>query len=490
MSRLCLTIAEGSTSKLVRKIAQYRNSCDLIEVRLDFLKHPQVPELPDSARATFLATCRPLREGGHFSGSEDDRLALLKQASSSGFEWIDLEHDLEPRPELAPGTRVVRSFHSFDAFPADFDRLFDRMSRSAPDIVKIAVPITTSLELAGLLQWMESLSSPQARVLIGMGPMGQASRILGAFLGNAWTYVAEGDDDPAAPGQFSLSRAQQQFRLDQWKTVPQLYGVIGNPVAHSLSPLIMNQLFSQYQREGLYLPLLLDQTDSWFKYMGSSRLPFRGFSVTLPFKRDVMRHLESCETQLDSINTLSWTGTGWKGLNTDYQGFLLPLTRRTDLPSKSALILGNGGVAHTVAAALQANGVEVTVVGRNADRVSKFADQYGCSWATFADLPIRADLCVNTTPVGQAPEVEYSPLEKDHLDFDLVYDLIYNPETTRLLRLAQEAGIETLSGIEMFAEQAALQFHIWSGIDPDRVIIRQILREQQTMNARPESPVH
>ncbi|HLV01396.1 MAG TPA: type I 3-dehydroquinate dehydratase, partial [Acidobacteriota bacterium] len=439
--------------------------------------------------ASFLATCRPVREGGHFAGPEEERLRLLKQASQAGFDWIDLEHDVEHPPAFAEGTRIVRSFHSFGRFPTSIGALFSRLWRSQPEVVKIAVPVTTSQELVQLLKWMEDPAYSRRRVLIGMGLMGQASRILGALLGNTWTYVAENENQAAAPGQFSLARAQHQYRLDKWETVPDLYGVIGNPVAHSLSPLIMNRLFSNYQVQALYLPLLLDQTAPWFQYMKESRLCFRGFSVTIPFKRNVISFLESSDTTLDSINTLLWTGSGWKGFNTDYEGFLRPLKQRYNLSSKSALVLGNGGVAHTVVAALQEHGVAVTVVGRDPQRVSQFARQYGCAWATFGDLPIRADLCVNTTPVGQAPDVKSSPLQKDHLDFELVYDLVYNPEITSLLQMAQEKGIGTLSGIEMFVEQAALQFQIWTGIDPERSIIRQVLREVQNRSGQPKSRV-
>ena len=116
------------------------------------------------------------------------------------------------------------------------------------------------------------------------------------------------------------------------------------------------------------------------------------------------------------------------------------------------------------------------MVCRNPDKVSHFAQLYGCRNLLFSDLPVPAQLCVNTTPVGQFPDIEDSPLKKDQMDFDVVYDLVYSPENTRFLNLAGSQGMETISGIEMFVEQAALQFEVWTGLSPDREMMRELVR--------------
>jgi len=462
---------------LVEKIAQHDGQVPYLEVRLDYLSEPAVPALPTRQGTEFIATCRPKREGGRYGGSEKDRLDLLGRAAHCGFTWLDLEHDVREVPDVPSATRIIRSYHCFDGFCPNLSARFQSLAQTGGDAVKMAVSVTRTRELGVLLEWMESLSSAIPFVVLGMGDWGQPSRFLGGFLGNLWTYVAETEDSSVAPGQFTLQQAQEWYRLPSWDRPPDIYGVLGNPVRHSLSPLIHNTLFRHYKLDKIYLPLALDQVDPWFGYVDQSRLSFQGFSVTLPFKTDVLEFVETKKSPVGALNTLVKRESNWEGLNTDYHGFLYPLKSNFSLRDKRAVVLGNGGVAHTVVKALQDEGVEVTIVGRNPKKVALFAKQYNCRQALFSDLPISADLCVNTTPVGQYPEVDESPLREDQLEFELVYDLIYRPRRTRLLELAGRKGLRTISGMEMFVEQAALQFVAWTGNDPDRNMIEEIIFE-------------
>ena len=477
MNKLCLPLAENSLPPLEEKINRYCDQVDFIEVRLDYLSTPELPRLPEQGRAEFLATCRPPREGGRFKGAEKDRLQLLGDAAHSGFTWVDLEHDVEEDPPLPNSTRVIRSVHFFDQFPDDLSGIFNQLEQRGGDIVKIATKVSSTRDLVMLLSWMESLSARTPYILLGMDGLGQPSRSLGAFLGNYWTFVSEEEKGTVAPGQFSLKQATDLYRLDRWTSTPVVYGVIGNPVVHSRSPQLHNRLFQHHDLDKLYLPFQLDELEPWLRYAGSSRLRFGGFSVTLPFKVDAANLADSSDSPVASINTLCRNGSGWRGLNTDYRGFLDPLTARVSLREKRAVMLGNGGVAHTVAAALRNEGSEVVVVGRNQARVSDLARQYGCAHALFTDLPLKADLCVNTTPVGQYPSTQDSPLTEEQLQFDLVYDLIYHPERTRLLQMADRKGAQIISGMEMFIEQAALQFAAWTGLDPDRDWMRGVMAQ-------------
>lgn len=473
MPKLCLTLAEKSPLELQRKLHLFSRQVAMVEVRLDFLEQLRLPLLPSETSTQFLATLRPEREGGAYRGDEKSRLNLLQTAAGNGFHWIDLEHDVEEEPEFPPAVSLLRSYHNFRCMPGDLAGLLHKLKGLPGDAVKIAVPVGSTKDLTRLLKRMEEMPASFARVIIGMEEMGRPTRLLSPFLGNAWTYVAE-EGTKIAPGQISLAEATGLYRLDCWNACPPLYGVIGNPVGHSRSPRLHNRLFQHFSRSGLYLPLLLDNIDCWFDYLEQSRLPFMGFSVTLPFKEEVTR-FAAVQGATATLNTLKREQTGWKGLNTDWDGFLRPLLARTSLPGKKAVVLGNGGVAHTVVAALQSQGAEVVVVGRNAEKVARFARQYGCSWSLFSEWKERAHLCVNATPVGQHPGVDQSPLCESQLHFDLVYDLVYNPPRTRLLEMARQNGLETISGLEMFCEQAALQFQFWTGIDPDRQILREMV---------------
>ncbi len=480
MIDLCLTLAEESLSGLKEKIDRYSGTVPFIEVRLDYLTPPQLPPLPNGTWTSFVATCRPKREGGRYEGAEGDRCELLRKAAENGFAWLDLEHDLDRDLHLPSRTRIVRSYHRFEGFPQDLPLLFEKIRARPGDVTKLALSVSGTGQLVALLSFMESVPSTISHIILGMGPLGQPSRFLGGFLGNHWTYVAAEEENAAAPGQFAVRTALECYRLSSWDTVPALYGVLGNPVAHSLSPTLHNRLFAHYGLSKLYFPFFLDDLGSWFDYVGPSRLAFHGFSVTLPFKTDVLKYVDFPGSPVSALNTLKRKNSGWEGINTDYAGFLSPLTSRFTLKGKKAVVLGNGGVAHTVVSALQHEKARVVVVGRNRERVARFAARYDCDHALFSDLPLRADLCVNATPVGQYPGVEASPLREDQLDFDCVYDLVYHPASTRLLEIAERKGMEAISGMEMFVEQAALQFLAWTGIQPDRGLVQEIVTEIST----------
>ncbi len=476
MINLCLSLADSSAAVLEEKMARYAGQVPYIEARLDYLSEPIIPAVPDGQGTDFIATCRPVREGGRYQGEEQARLQLLEKASRSGFTWVDLEHDVEEAPSFPAETRILRSQHCFDHFPEDLPALFEGLQQAGGDLFKMALSIRTTRELTFLLKWVESLDSRTPFIVLGMEDLGQPSRLLGAFLGNFWTYVAEDEHSKVAPGQLTLEQADQRYQLPRWKSPPAIYGVLGNPVAHSLSPRIHNQLFQYHQLEKVYLPFLLDDAEIWLDYVKQSSLPFSGFSVTLPFKTDVVKWVDHRGSPVDSINTLVKRDAAWEGLNSDYDGFLKALQSRLSLKGKTALVLGNGGVAHTVVKALMDQGVEVTVVGRNPEKAARFSQLYDCPHILFSDLPVSAQICVNTTPIGQHPDTQASPLKKDQMEFDVVYDLVYSPENTRLLDLARSQGAEIISGMEMFVEQAALQFEAWTGLSADREMVREMIR--------------
>ena len=472
--KLCLTVAEKSVSDLNQKLGFHDGQVEYIEARLDYLQRLELPRLPAAPKSHYIATCRPEREGGRYRGGELERIRFLEQAAKHGFDWIDLEHDVAAPLSLATDTRLIRSRHVFGSFPVNLQAEFPPVSEG--QLGKLAVQVHTTQELVQLLKWAEREPPRGPHVLIGMGELGQPSRYLAPLLGSQWTYVCEDAEVPRAPGQFSLREARG---LGQPSTETPLYGIIGQPVLHSLSPPLHNGLFRHYGLSGSYIRLPLDRLDPWFEYLTESSLRFQGFSVTLPHKTDAIRFCQGYDSPVRSVNTLAGATPNWMGSNTDFPSFLSPLLSRVDLEGSSALVLGNGGVAHTAVGALLSRGVQVTVAGRNEERLENFARPFGCRWILMQDYRGRADLLVNTTPVGQHPNVDASPLSATQLDFELVYDLVYSPQETKLLRQARHRGCKIISGMEMFVEQAARQFLAWTGRDPDRRLMRDLIAESQ-----------
>ena len=315
--KLCLTVAEKSVSDLTRRLGFYDGRVEYIEARLDYLQRLDLPRLPTAPKSRYIATCRPEREGGRYRGGERERIRLLEQAARQGFDWIDLEHDVEVPLSLPADTRLIRSRHVFGSFPANLPAEFPPVSGRRAGKTSGPGPPPPG-------NWFSSWSGRKGNrlagphILIGMGELGQPSRYLASLLGSKWTYVCEDAEIPRAPGQFTLREARG---LGQPSTETPLFGIIGQPVAHSLSPPLHNGLFRHYGLPGSYIRLPLDRLDPWFDYLSRSSLRFQGFSITLPHKTSVIPFCKSYDSPVRSVNTLAGTAPNWMGSNTDWPGF-------------------------------------------------------------------------------------------------------------------------------------------------------------------------
>ena len=283
MSALCLTLAEGSLSTLNEKIRHYAGRPAFIETRLDYLSDPeQLPDLPATS-TRFIATCRPVDEGGRFAGPEAERLQILERAADVGFAWVDLERtavsDLPSRTHIS----VVRSHHDFSGCPEDLSGLFAAMRRLPGRAVKIAVTPADSDDSARLLRWMETLPKDVPRVILGMGREGQPTRVLAPLLGSLWTYVVEDVRRTVAPGQFTLGQAVEVLRFEVWQKQgrwPAWYGVLTQTDLCFALCAVLNRLFDDHGLEAAGLPLAVGEATTWLDYLCDSPLRFHGLAVS------------------------------------------------------------------------------------------------------------------------------------------------------------------------------------------------------------------
>jgi shikimate dehydrogenase len=326
----------------------------------------------------------------------------------------------------------------------------------------------------------------QGHVLIAMGDMGVASRIQASRIGNAWTYAG----DNVAPGQISLSRLLDEFHFRDLGPDTNVYGVVGNPVMHSLSPVMHNAGFRCLGIDAVYLPLLAADADDFLTFARGVRLS--GVSITAPFKLALMSaadELDPLARRVGAINTLSMRGGRWSGYNTDVHGFAAPLLRRlADLPLSAfatapadknggrnlrASILGAGGAARAVAVALADLGADVTVCARRPEAARELADLAGGTVGPFPPPAGSWDLLVNSTS-SDGDAATNSPIPGAALDGTLVYELLYVPAITRLMADARAAGCTTIGGLEMLVAQAEKQFEIWTGQAPPGGLFEQV----------------
>jgi len=461
MTEICITVtgADGKAIQQARRAAEA--DADLTELRLDLMDRPD----PDAALAgrtkPAIVTCRPQREGGRFHGSEDERLRILRRAHELGAEFIDLEWDADAGALIRDraGRGVIISRHIFSGTPADAPAILDDLRSRGGDVAKLAVMTDAFTDLLPLLTARRDASS----VVIGMGGAGLATRILASRFGSRWTYAG----DAVAPGQITAARLLREFHFRRIRPDAVVYGVLGHPVTHSLSPAMHNAGFSALGLDAAYVPLDVTRLDGLKEFARAVNL--RGLSVTIPFKLDVLPLLDEISPEAQAagaVNTIAISEDRWIGRNTDAEGFLAPLKRRVpSLNGVRASILGAGGAARAAALALLGEGAIVTVCARRREAAEIVADAIGARTGEWPPRRGSWDLLVNATPVGSRALPEESPFAGP-FDGTLVYDLVYDPDPTALMEAAQRQGCATLGGLDMLVAQAERQFEIWTGQRP------------------------
>ena len=462
--QLVATLADLTAAALPSARAEALRVADLMEFRLDRLPPLPLDDMLGEAAGPAVVTFRPEREGGVFNGPEAAREQRLREALALGAAFVDVEWDASFGDALIaeyPG-RVVLSRHDFDGMPMDLAGLVRSMAARRPAVTKLAV---TPSRLADQLEFSVAATAAAGTpvVLIAMGTAGLPSRILAERFGSCWTYGGAA----IAPGQVSPDLMRSRYRVGQHTAGTLVFGVAGRPIGHSWSPTLHNAALRALGIDGVYVPFEARDIDDLLAT--AEALDVRGLSVTAPFKLDALARASSADLlalRLGAANTLTRTPDGWVGRNTDVEGFLHPLRSRLTLAGARAAVLGAGGAARAVVAGLQAEGARVTVHARRPDQAGALVP-LGAALGSWPPPPGSWDLLVNTTPVGTAPNVDDTPLAAEALvGGGLVYDLVYNPGRTRLLRDAAAAGCGTLGGLEMLIAQAAVQVATWFPVEP------------------------
>jgi 3-dehydroquinate dehydratase/shikimate dehydrogenase len=467
---VCETVTADRMSDL-RRARDRAVHADMVELRLDGVQDLDVAGALEGRRVPVIVTCRPAWEGGRFTASEAERLLALKQAIRLGAEFVDVEWRAD-RTSLPHGerTRVILSHHDFDGVPADLPARVRAMQGAGADVIKIAV---TAHRVADCLTLREMLAGDGSHVAVAMGPRGQLTRMLPALFGSLWTYAGD-----AAPGQLASRTLIDTYRVRQTRATTDLYAVLGAPLGHSASPAMHNAALGDLGLDAVYVPLETSSADEVITLAEALRL--RGASVTAPLKQALLERADRVSDvarQIGAVNTLRWTAHGLEGENFDAAGFMAPLDRRGLRPhGQRAVVLGAGGAARAAAWALRAHGARVEICARRAEQAVEIASALHVTTGAWPPAP-GWDLLVNATPVGTWPRVDESPLPRAHLQGRTVYDLVYNPPETLLLRWARAAGVETIDGLEMLIAQARRQCYWWTGREASATAIERAALE-------------
>ena len=481
IGKLCVAVQGATPAELFASAETALKDSIFIELRLDYLSNPadaiQTLKSFISKRrdVTAIATCRRKPFGGKFSGSLNAELDLLLKAAEAGCRIVDLELESAEeatKPQLAKfraalraaGTALLISSHDFSRTrrPDGLNQIAQRIEAFEPEFVKIVSTARSLADNLAILQMIEDQSLTAHVVGLAMGEEGIISRVLSPRAGAAFTFAATSEGAETAPGQLSARALLDLYRIDQIDQATRIFGVAGNPVAHSFSPLMQMTAFRRENVNAILLPLLDD-------LLAVIRdLPLDGAAVTMPLKQQVLPHLANMDpltARIGACNTLR-TGADGKlyGFNTDVAGVIRPLEKRIKLAGARILVLGSGGAARAAVFGLVDQGAEVYVANRTHEKAASLARKAKAHVIGLNALAKQHfDVIVNATPCGMAGNKQQLPLKEKELNARIVFDLVYNPLETPLLKLAHAHGLATISGLEMFVQQGARQFEIWTG---------------------------
>lgn len=501
IGRICVAIIGSDAAELLERAEAVYRETPFLEFRLDYLAKPlaALPKLKAFLAAhpevTAIATCRREVNGGKFAGSNTAELEILQKAASSGFHLVDVE--LQTAEQVKPqeldklrtrGAALILSYHDFMT-TKNLDGIFERLLPHEPEFIKIVSTARSLADNMAMVRFLERARDKANLIGICMGEQGVISRILGPRAGSIFTFASVTAGEETAVGQFSARTLLDVYRIDQLDAATKVYGVAGNPVTHSLSPAMINAAFRRERVNAVYLPL---QTSNLNDLMTLVReVPLAGISVTMPFKRDILKHLEKTDPLSEKIgacNTVVRSQEGkLYGFNTDVAAVVRPLEKRLALRGAKILVIGAGGAARAAVFGLQEKGAEVSILNRTLPTGQKLAREAKAKSVKREQMARSSfDVIVNATPVGMKGGKASTILEPNEINARLVFDLVYNPMDTPLIKSAREKGIPVITGVEMFVHQGARQFEIWTGKPaPEEEMLRVVIHalRQQTRAA-------
>jgi len=498
--RICIALGFDKPEQLLQCAREEADDGGaFFEFRLDYLKRPQkglqairtfTSEYPG---CQVMATCRHKQNHGFYQGAVEEQVRLLEAAVEAGAHAVDLEIESaeaakQPLDSLRDSTCLIVSYHNFSGTPA-MEPVLKRMRKIPAAAYKVVTTARKPSDNCRLLNLAKA--NPRVpMVIMAMGEIGFPTRVISPIRRGLYTYASPAASKGTAAGQICARQLRHLYHVEKLSKSTKIYGVVADPVGHSLSPAIHNRAFQSHRIDGVYLPFLVGPNRLKDFFAAALDLPVSGFSVTIPHKQKVMRYLDVVDPlarRIGAVNTV-WRKAGkWRGTNTDIAGVTVPLSARMRLPNASVLVVGSGGAARAAAFALADKGARVSITGRieDAAEAKKLARVCGAEPILIDDLPGRYfDALVHATPLGMHPNTG-ACFFKDGVPADVVLDMVYNPLETTLLRRAREQKKKTIAGLEMFIEQAVLQFEIWTGVSAPKSAMERAAKDALAAQAQP-----
>src|SRR5262245_13984173 len=477
LPRMCVPVWAANAADLIQKADTIVRENSFIEFRLDYLAKPALalPKLKTFVEyhpeALIVATCRRAASGGKFRGSIASQVDILAKAAGQGCHLVDLELESAARLKPADFARLRRSaslllsFHDFRG-TKKLEETFAKMRQYPADFFKVVSTANSLFDNVIMMKFLEKYSHAHSLIGVCMGEQGIISRLLAVRAGSQFTFAAASPGEETAPGQIAARTLRETYRIDQVDAATRVYGVAGDPIAHSLSPLMLNTAFRRENVNAVYLALHAKTLDDLMSCVRD--IPINGLSITMPYKEQILKHLDKTDpltTKIGACNTVVRAQDGkLYGFNTDVAGVVRPLEVRMRLQGTRILVLGAGGSARAAVFGLKERGADVYILNRTAAPAQNLAKQARAKAVNRTLLKkMEFDVIINATPAGMDGNRDPLPLSPQELKAKYFFDMVYTPQETKMVKLARANGIHVILGSEMFVQQGARQFEIWSG---------------------------
>jgi 3-dehydroquinate dehydratase/shikimate dehydrogenase len=489
LPRVCVAIAAANPAEMVQKADLIVRDNPFIEFRLDYLTNPALglaklkTFVEFHPEALVVATCRRVANGGRFKGSIASEVDVLAKAANLGCHLVDIELETATHLKQSDFNRLRRSanlilsYHDFRG-TKKLEETFARMQQHPADFFKIVTTANSLSDNVVIMKFLEKYSHAHSLIGLCMGEQGVISRVLCVRAGSQFTFAAANPGEETAPGQLTARALREIYRIDQVDAATRIYGVAGDPVAHSLSPVMLNTAFRRENVNAVYLALHAKTLDDLLACVQD--IPIAGLSVTMPYKEQMLKHLDKSDPWTAKVGACNTVVRGQDGklygFNTDVNGVVRPLEQRIRLQGARILVLGAGGAARAAVFGLKERGADVSILNRTPGPAQKLAKQARAKVINRTMLKkLEFDVIINATPAGMEGNRAPLPLTEQELKAKYFFEMVYNPAETRMMKMARARGMHVIPGSEMFVQQGARQFEIWTGkpaplLDMQRVV--------------------
>lgn len=491
-SKICLCLTGSTLSENLNILNKYRNWIDIAELRVDYLTEDErlyIRRFPEMAKVPCILTIRRKIDGGAYVDGEATRtllfargLAFADQDVRKNFAYVDFEEDFHvpslQDAALAFETGIIRSVHSMDGPIKNIPQKIESLRTTGYEIPKVAFMPRTLSDVTNLFRQSKDLRDKDS-ILVAMGGLGLPSRILASRLHSFLTYTSpvELSDNLSHLGQIDPITLSEIYNFRSITQETSIFGITGYPLHHTQSPAIHNEGYKNYGLDSVYIPVRAENVDEAIEF--ADQVGIKGMSVTIPHKQSVLSYMKEISSETGDIgacNTIVKNGSDWYGYNTDAFGLMEALKKFLgikNLKHMKVSIIGAGGASCAAAYVVKELGGKACIFNRTISKAKDLAEKYNFKYAVLSAeskslLDEYSDLFIQTTSIGMGSTIE--EISKDPIDFydfkgsEAVYDVIYTPAKTALLKRAEEAGCKISNGLTMLQYQAEQQFYLFTGV--------------------------